>query len=308
MWLVVYPWRRRRRDLRVRFTVRCSARTGARTRRRSLMFRRSVLEAYDDNLFATLGSSTVDPRSRQVGGFYSMLQPGIDYHLNRRRVQVGVTGASALGYYPDFHEIKSISHTAGAGLSVQASRKTTIFVNQTAAYSPWELVGLFPTSPEGLPGSRCRTRRIMQPQVWSRTRIARPRPSRLPQAVGRASRSAGTITTRTLRTKRSFNVTRHRRGSTDSFRNQRTRNLALRAGYHYLTGNLGYGGGSVDTNENRLEGGISYSRPLSATRRMNFGLNVGSSAVTSSGAQPELQVPNPAYTVPPRTRRLIIRF
>src|SRR3954447_5625992 len=51
-----------------------------------------VLEAYDDNLFATLGS-TVDPRSKQAGGFYTMLQPGINYTLNHRRVQIGVTEA-----------------------------------------------------------------------------------------------------------------------------------------------------------------------------------------------------------------------
>src|SRR4051812_32860381 len=63
-----------------------------------------LLEAYDDNLFATLGS-TVDPRSRQVEGFYTMLQPGIGYTLAHPRIQVGVTGVSALGYYPDFHEI-----------------------------------------------------------------------------------------------------------------------------------------------------------------------------------------------------------
>jgi len=252
-----------------------------------------VLEAYDDNLFATLGS-TVDPRSRQVGGFYSMLQPGIDYHLNHRRVQVGLTGASALGYYPDFHEIKSISHTAGAGLSVQASQRIAIFLNQTAAYSPSYLYGLFPTSPQTTPGQP-----MPDAPNYATTNLesyAYGTTATLSLASGRkTSISVGGNYRYTDFTHETL-VQRDQitQGLDGQFSYQRTRNLALRFGYHYLTGNLGYSG-PVDTNENRVEGGISYSRPLSATRRMNFSLNVGSSAVVSSGASPELQIPDRLY-------------
>src|SRR4249919_1805054 len=45
-----------------------------------------LLEAYDDNLFATLGG-TVDPRSRPARGFYTMLLPGVNYRLSRRQYQ-----------------------------------------------------------------------------------------------------------------------------------------------------------------------------------------------------------------------------
>ena len=83
-------------------------------------------------------------------------------------------------------------------------------------------------------------------------------------------------------------------GFDGQFSHQRTRNLALRFGYHYLTGNFGYGG-AVDTNENRVEGGISYSRPLSASRRMNFSFNLGASAISSSNAPPEILVPDRMY-------------
>src|SRR4029079_3803473 len=94
-----------------------------------------LLEAYDDNLFATLGGN-VDPRSRPVDGFYTMLLPALDYRLNDRRYHVAVSGASALGYYPDVHQVRSISHNLGAGFSADAGQKTTILLNQTAAYSP----------------------------------------------------------------------------------------------------------------------------------------------------------------------------
>src|SRR6185295_11048884 len=48
-----------------------------------------LLEAYDDNLFATLGGS-VDPRSRPASGFYTMLLPGVDYRLSHRQYQVAL--------------------------------------------------------------------------------------------------------------------------------------------------------------------------------------------------------------------------
>jgi hypothetical protein len=252
-----------------------------------------VLEAYDDNLFATLGS-TVDPTSRQMGGFYTMLQPGVDYRLTHRRVQVGVVEASALGYYPDFKEIKSISHNLGAGVSMQAARKTTILVNQTAAYSPSYLYGLFPTSPEVTPGQ--------------------PMPDAPNYAVNNLeSFSYGTTASVSFglsrRTAASFggnyrytdftHETAVQRDQTSSggdgqLSYQRTRNFGLRLSYHYVTGDVGYGG-AVHTNENRLEGGVSYSRPLSASRRMNFTVNLGSSAVDSTGAAPELRLPDRLY-------------
>ena len=60
----------------------------------------------------------MDPRSRPASGFYTMLQPGVDYRLTHRRVQVGVTGLGAW-ILSDIHEVKSISHNLGAGFSAQ---------------------------------------------------------------------------------------------------------------------------------------------------------------------------------------------
>src|SRR4051812_25148679 len=71
-----------------------------------------LLEAYDDNVLATL-SGNVDPTSRQNSGYYTMLLPGVDYRFANRRYQVAVAGASALGYYPDIHKVRSISHNLG---------------------------------------------------------------------------------------------------------------------------------------------------------------------------------------------------
>lgn len=252
-----------------------------------------VLEAYDDNLFATLGG-TVDPRSRPVEGFYSMLLPGVDYRLSNRRFQVAVTGLSALGYYPDVREVRSISHNLAAGFSAQAGRKTTILLNQAASYSPSYLYGLFPGKPDVTPGEplpdspNYAVNDVESYSYFTTAAISHQLSSRMTAVIGGNYRFTDftheTITQRDLTSK----------GGDGQFSYQKTRNLALRLSYHFLTGNLGYGG-SVDTDENRLEGGISFSRPLSASRRMNFTFNVGSSVVDPNVADPNLQVPDRLY-------------
>jgi hypothetical protein len=73
-----------------------------------------------------------------------------------------------------------------------------------------------------------------------------------------------------------------------------TRNTSVRVRYHYLTGNLGYGAGA-STDENGLDVGMAYSRPLSATRRAFFSFSVGSSAVTTSGAPAASQLAGRLY-------------
>jgi hypothetical protein len=252
-----------------------------------------VLEAYDDNLFATLGSS-VDPRSRQMDGFYTLLQPGIDYRFTQQRVQVGVTGMSALGYYPDFRELKSISHNLGAGVSMQPGRKTTILVNQTAAYSPSYLYGLFPTSPETVPGQpmpdapNYSVNNLESFSYGTTSSVSFSLSRRATASFGGNYRYTD-FTHETIVQRDQVS-----KGGDGQFSYQRTRNFAFRLSYHYLTGNLGYGGADADTAENRLEAGVSYSRPLSASRHMSFTFNAGSSAVDTTGG-PEFQLPDRLY-------------
>lgn len=254
-----------------------------------------VLEAYDDNLFATLGS-TVDPRSSQLGGYYTMLQPTVDYKLTERRVQVGITGASALGYYPDFeNDLRSISHNAAAGVSVQAARKTTILLNQTAAYSPSYFYALFPTNPDITPG---------KPMADAPNYAVNDFESYSYGTTGTLSFGLSRRTTASIGGNYRYTNFTHEtsvqrdqeaQGVDGQFSYQRTRNLAIRSSYHYLTGNFGYGG-AVDAHENRLDAGVSYSRPLSATRRMSVSFNIGSSALRSATVAPaSLQLPDRVF-------------
>jgi hypothetical protein len=252
-----------------------------------------LLEAYDDNLFATLGGS-VDPRSRPATGFYTMLMPGVDYTFAHPRWQVGVTGLSALGYYPDLQEVRSISHNAGAGFSAQLARRTTLFVNQTAAYSPSYLYGLFPTAPDSIPGepmTDAPNYAVSDAESYSYGTTAA-----LDFGVGQRVTGLVGGNYRYTDFTRETIVQRDQqaRGFDGQISYQRYRNVGFRLGYHYLAGNFNYGG-AIETDEHRLDFGVSYSRPLSASRRMSISFNLGPAIVRSNGAAALAEVPDRMY-------------
>jgi len=249
-----------------------------------------LLEAYDDNLFATLGGN-VDPRSRPSSGFYTMPLLGIDYRLTHRRYNVAVVGASALGYYPDVHEVRSISHNLGAGVSATVTQRTNILLNQTAAYSPSYFYGLFPTGSEVAPGDtqpNAPNYSVSESESYSygTTATLSFGISRRTTALIGGNYRYTDFTNETLVQKDQTSE-----GLDGQFLYQHTRNFGLQFGYHHLTGNVAYGG-AVHTNENRVEGGLTYSRQLSPSRRMTLSFNLGASAISSRGAPAELQVPD----------------
>jgi hypothetical protein len=253
----------------------------------------SLLEAYDDDVFGTTGGSA-NPSTRQVGGYFSMLQPSLDYQWKGRRAQVGISEASALGYYPQLGEVRSISHTAGAGVSVQFAEKTRLFLNQSAAYSPSYLFGLFPNAAEPLPGEA-----IAAAPNYSVNDIesyAYGTTARLSHGVSR--RATVSVGGNLRYTDFVHNTAVQRdivsRGLDGELSYQGTRNSTVRFRYHYMTGNLGFGADAL-THEHGLDVGMSYSRPLSATRRALFGFTVGSSAVSTVDAPSELRLPARFY-------------
>jgi hypothetical protein len=253
-----------------------------------------ALEAYDDNLFATLGP--VDPTSRPTGGFYTMLSPSVEYRLSERRFQVGIAGVSALGYYPDVHQVQSISHNFAGGFTAKPATNTTILLNQTASYSPSYLSGLFPhgsnVSPgDTLPDSPNYAVNDVESYSYGTTATITH------GLTERASAQFGGNYRYTNFTHETLAQQDQQIEGFDSLVSyQRSRNIALRLSYHYLTGNVAYGG-RVRSDENRLAGGISHSRAVSASRQMIMAFNVGSSALSSGNAPAALQVPDRLYRV-----------
>jgi hypothetical protein len=252
-----------------------------------------AVEAYDDNVSASLGG-TVDPNQRQVGGYFSMLQPSVDYRWKGRRTQIGISGASAFNYYPQLRSIKSISHTVGAGLSVQLAKRSALLLNQTAAYSPSYLYGLFPTGGEVAPGDAIPAApnysiNDVESYTYGTTAtFSHGITQRMSASLGGNYRYTDFVHETALQRDATS------QGLDAQLSYQRTRNVAIQSRYHYTTGNLGYGG-STATDEHGLEGGVSYSRPLSATRRVTFTFNVGLSMVSTTGATAGVQLPDSLY-------------
>jgi hypothetical protein len=250
------------------------------------------LESYDDNVFATTGGS-VNPGAAQSSGYYSMLQPSLDYRWGGRRTQLAVSEASALGYYPQLGRVRSISHSAGAGFSVQVGRRGTFLLNQTAAYSPSYLYGLFPGRSAVAPGDvipgapNYAVRDIESYAYGSNARATYGVSTRTSVALGADFRYTNFIHETALQ--RDMDS----KGVDAQILNQRTRNVSLRTRYHYLTGDLGYVAGAI-TDEHGLEAGVSYSRRLSPTRRAVFTADLGSSAIKNNGGA-RISVPRRLY-------------
>lgn len=238
----------------------------------------SLLEAYDDDVFAGVGS-TVSPTSRGVGGYFTALQSGIDYKRVSQRLSVGVSGTSAFRYYPELRKVRSVSHTIGVGFSTQLARRTTLSLNQSAAYSPSYLFGLFPALTVAEPGdamtaapdyAASNIESYAYGTTASLTRSFRPRVS---AAV------TGDFRYTDYRHESAQQHDVQSSGIAGEVSYQRSKNSRVRLGYRYRDGDLGTGTVAGSTNEHALDVGVSYSRPVSASRRIFLTFNVGPSAI-----------------------------
>ncbi len=109
-----------------------------------------MLEAYDDNILAEQGG--VNPSAPAIGGWYSMFGGDGCVSVEWPPLAVRVTGGTVVRYYNDSDSVDA-SAVAGIGFSTEFARRTTLSANQTFAYSPSYLTGLFRKSRAGPPGT-----------------------------------------------------------------------------------------------------------------------------------------------------------
>jgi hypothetical protein len=252
-------------------------------------------EAYDQDVLAEGGAG---PNSGvpSLSGYSSMLTARTEYTRHGRRTQLGITAASDLRYYAPLKTVRSTSGSVGLGVSTSLPGGATWLFNQTVAYSPSYLYGLFPGPPSGNPGGL-------------------PSPAAPDYNVNDvASYSYGTSTTLThgLTKRGSLSISGDFRftdflhetvGRTDltsfgvrgEFSRGVGRNSSAKFGYRLRSGDSGFvSGGS--TVEHGLEVGIETARRLSESRRATFRLTLGPSTVNVPAAaigtpagQPNLQ-------------------
>jgi len=251
------------------------------TARQNLDVSFSLAEGYDSDVpadFRGIGDALVGGRSTIIMGHS-------EYYWQSSRVQVGAKGESALRHYNELAQVKPFSYSGGIGLSARLGGSTTLLANQTAAYSPSYLYGLFPSTVADGPGDAIptapdyaasdfdsftyRTTVGLTQGLTPRSRVA---------ASGEISYTDFAHETATVRDVSS----RELRGE---FSHNLALHTAVQIGYEFRTGTFGYGGvvePGVSATEHRMLVGVEHSRQLSATRRMIFDASFGASVISSS--------------------------
>jgi len=244
-----------------------------------------ITGAYDDNLLAD--TLSVNPNAPAVGGFYTLLSADAAYTKRGKRAQFGATGGTVVRYYQQDTQAMNTSASAGVGFSTELGRRTTLFANQTAAYSPSYLYGLFPSVSTMDPGDAV----PVAPDYAVNNSASY-------HSDTKASLSQGLTRRGTLVASADYQYTNYVQETLSQrdlsayeirvqFSRGMTRNASLKVGYRYRAGNFGYGlvGTNAKTTERGIDIGMDYTKPLSPTRRFVFGFNVGSSAAAAPFAE-----------------------
>jgi hypothetical protein len=206
-------------------------------------------------------------------------------------VSFGATAGSALRYYSRVDEIKTASHNAGLGLSARLPGQTTLFVNQTAAYSPSYFYHLFPAVTAPSPGDAI----DMAPDYAVDGFESYAYGTTLTVSRGSNRGSRVTATGDVNRTDWRQNVGRPDLaiyGVGAEFAHGVARTGEVSGGYRYRTSQFGRSGSL--TTEHGLHLGLSFTPAISVTRRAMFRFNVASST---------LDIPQSADLAVPAGRR-----
>jgi hypothetical protein len=236
----------------------------------------TLVEAYDDNLFADVGS--VNPAALIVSGTYTMLQNDFQYSWKNRQSQFGASAAAITRYYTDAGKVKSLSQNLATGFTTRFGQRTSLSVNQTAAHSPSDLLGLFPRVMVSEPGSLA----PLDPDYSMSDYEFYSYGTSAGVGIGLTRRSSVSVGA-DYGYYDFVDETDSRRDTTSyGLQGQFTRAIGRRSTtsvqYQYRTGDFGYGGGA-QTVEQGVNVGVEYVRPLSATRQASVGVRLGSSAL-----------------------------
>lgn len=247
----------------------------------------TIVEAYDDNLLAETGG--VSQGTPAVSGQYTMLQAGGKYSWTTRRLQVGITGDSAFRSY-DFGAVRNSSQSAGFGLSTVLPGRTQLAVNQSVAYSPSYLAGLFPSVAEPGLGDTRPTSPNYSVDDFSSMSYATT------AAVSRGLTRRGSImvggdySVTDFRTDSAARPDGSTRGLSTAFSHVVGRHSGLSVDYRYRTADFGFATVGSST-EHAVNLGVTHTRVLSATRRAEFSFGAG---VSTSNLPAQLALPTSA--------------
>jgi hypothetical protein len=244
--------------------------------RQSLSFMVSLAEGYNDDTSPRV-STVVDPNAGQASGLQTMLVADGAYSWRGTKLQFAVNGVSAFAYYNDLSETRSLSHSIGIGFNAQLSPKTSLLVNQSAAFTPSYLYGLFPGDDTIDPGDEVPAAPEYSVQTrdsyFYNTSLGLSHNFTVRNRLSLSGDFNYTDYVREFDTQRDMQVA----GFRGQFSRNVKRNTVLAAGYRLRNGDVGIA--FEPTTEQGIDIGVDHSRPLSATRRAFFGFRVGATTM-----------------------------
>jgi len=242
---------------------------------RELGVKWSALGVYDDNV--TADTASFDPRL-QVNGLYWMGAATLTYSENTKRHQFTATGRTTTRYYPDMSELNATEGSGDVGLVAEIGRRSRVTLFQGATYQPYyQMDFLGATVPsEGV-------------VVGDGSSVGPPQVGGTPLHTltsyiydGRYGWSTGIGRSGTLSTEYTYRRTIFDDGRQPfdwqladvKFTRKMTRYAALRLGYGY-----GYSQSTTRVENQNIDVGLDYARPLSRTRRTKINFSSGSSVI-----------------------------
>jgi len=215
------------------------------------------------------------------GRGFGQFSGGINYALSRDRVQAGISFGSAGRYFPEGSRRFVVSHSGGAGLSVQLARSTRLSARQTVGYQPYNALALFPELFDAQVGDAAALDQDLD--TGGAAYLTYGTSVDLGQQLSRrASLSFGYSTRLSDFPDRPEYRTQGGRGS---FRLNLARGLDLRLGYGYREG--GEIGVASKVRSHDIIAGIDFSRAwsVSLSRRTTFSMSTGSSMTVDDSPQ-----------------------
>ena len=235
----------------------------------------SLVHGYDEDVPQVL-IPTLDPSSLQSGGFSTSFMSDFSFASRSNRVDVGVNAGTVVRYYAEAHDTRLLGHNAGVGVSWRLPKRTTLLANQSAAYTPTYLFGLFPAPGNiepGDPGITAPDFALSEFQSYTHSTTVT-----MKHEVTRRASLTGTGEYHYIDRLRERAVWQDvsdyaLRGGYDQ---NVTRNTGFNAQVRYRSGQYGYTAVGTMT-EAGIDVGMRHTHVLSATRSTSYRFNVGMS-------------------------------
>jgi hypothetical protein len=236
----------------------------------------AVSSAYDSDEALVPGASGFT--QVQPSGYSSWGTASLQYLRRFNRVELQTAAASAVQYFSEVREVRSVSHIATVALDVALPNRLGLEISETAAYSPPYLYGLFPALP-AVPDETITVSTDQDYDVDASSSYMSATSLVLTRRMNRRT---------TVSLTGDYSITRFQdaRDLTDvtsfsigpRFSRDLTRNTSISLGYLYRGGGYGYATEAV-TREHVIDVGYNITRRLSPTKTLNLAFSGGGSRV-----------------------------